>query len=106
MEYSDALVARTFVYDGGQCCNSIARHHDRGMIYAGQAIFVTAFYSPDVRTTRREGGSGYLLFWKQRLLISRNRSGGKLKAYSVHGRAEDDSCHQDSQKQSGRIRQK
>ena len=51
------------------------------------------------------GGSAYLLFWKQRLLISRNRSGGKLKAYSVHGRVEDDSCHQDSQKQSGGIRQ-
>ena len=46
---------------------------------AGQAVFVTAFHSRDVRTTRREGGSGYLLFWKQRLLISRNRSGEKLR---------------------------
>ena len=54
MEYSDALLARTFVYDGGQCCNSIARHHDRGMIYARQAVFVTAFHTAQMCGRRAE----------------------------------------------------
>ena len=46
-----------------------------------QAVFVAGFHRSDVRTTREREGTAICLFWKQQLLISRNRSGGKLKAY-------------------------